>query len=138
MNWTPLEFILEQMYWFPGTERGGLSFYRGRGQCFVLPKSHTRDTWEHLPVKDTAEDLNVEKYLLFILYFWLLVFRMWILVQRSAQLIWLIWQWLVLRKADVGQDFSFYCCLTQKFVCGMTCVWDAGRSSPLSSIEMYV
>lgn len=98
----------------------------------------TFNTWKHLPVKDKAEDLNVQNYLLFILYFWLLIFRIWILAQISIQLIWLIWQWLVLCKADVGLDYSFYCCQMEEIICVMTCVWDAGRSGPLSSIEMYV
>lgn len=98
----------------------------------------TFNIWKHLPIKDKAEDLNVQNYLLFILYFWLLIFRIWILAQISLQLIWLIWQWLVLCKADDGLDYSFYCCQMEKFICVMTCVWDAGRSGPLSSIEMYV
>lgn len=51
---------------------------------------------------------------------------------------WLIWQWLMLCKADVRPDYSFYGSLKEKFVCAMTCVWDAERSSPLCPIEMCV
>lgn len=138
MNWTPLKFILEQMYWFPGAELEGLSFYRGRDQCFLFPKAMPGIPTYRDTCKREGWRLNVQNYLLFILYFSRFISRMWILAQISVQLMWLIWQWLGLCNADVGLDYSFYCCLMEKFICAMTRVWDAGRSSLLSSTEMYV